>query len=141
MHVEGVCARVEALGRCPNCSRQLGLARTVMVPAAPWLGLGAWGQWPLGVASYTGGEHRPVWLPCSLWAVRGREPKPAASKAWRHGRHYSPQHSYGPGVCSVSTSALFARFYSPPLVCCSHVHTTSMVRWSDPDRYKLRPAR
>jgi hypothetical protein len=25
-----------------------------MVPAAPWLGLGAWGQWPLGVASYTG---------------------------------------------------------------------------------------
>ena len=100
---------------------------------------GCWGRWPLGVARLYYGEHWPVWLPCSLWAVRGREPKPAASKAWRHGRHYSPQHSYGPGLCPVSTSALFARFYSPPLVCCSHVHTTSMVRWSDPDRSMSDP--
>ena len=31
-----------------------------MVPAAPWLGLGAWGQWPLGVASYTEGWLAPA---------------------------------------------------------------------------------
>ena len=66
--------------------------------------------------------------------------KAGGVRAWGEAGSGASQNTVmGPALARSVTPALITRFYSPPLVCCSHVHTTSMVRWSDPDRSMSDP--
>ena len=105
-----------------------------MVPAALWLWLGAGGDghwvWPGCTKASTGRYGCPAaYGRCEAGSL-SRQPARPGNMAGT-----VPHNTVmGPALARSVTPALITRFYSPPLVCCSHVHTTSMVRWSDSAR-------